>query len=264
MILSLSVFRKIVSIIFILTIALNAFGQNKEIDSGSIPWFDASLVLLILPSDIHRGAVFYRYPIIFPGISLRFFNDLIYIEGPGIRSKYVFSKYFSLYGGFKLVNDDAWFGIAGNQLALRKSRDSSFEFDFGMTFTPFFLLDLDFSFHQDLIAHKGQYFESGFRFKTFRILSEKGRPIMFCSTFFRFGLGSLKHNLFLYGPEAVSGINNLKTGLSFVFPNVLKRTTFITSIYYTGIPGENRNASLVRDRPDSVGGIFIISYKLPF
>ncbi len=227
-----------------------------------ISWLDVDVGVYFGSTVVHRGATLYKKPLIWPFPVLRFLDDRILLSSDKVLAQSRWWKRMQFFGGVSLFEDHAILRLFGDQEVFRQSRKTSFEFFGGVKFRHDPVL-LGVSFFQDLNSHKGQFVRLDSRVDLWKgSLNSSVRSIVFVDG--AVGLGSEKHNEYLYGPGGETGLASWQAGLGMeifdVFPSTYVSLTFLG----TGVLGSaNRSGSLVADQKDSLVGTLTFAYRLP-
>jgi hypothetical protein len=236
---------KKVVFLFLLFTCVGATAQSND-----SRWFRLTLGFFVNSQQIHRGAVFYPAPTTFAGPAFTFFNQ-INVRGPDIswsRSKR--SDKFQYQIGLRFINDGAPFlGFSSSfdeDTDYRASRKDSLEAYLGVRYRFGFkdLFEWGVELSKDLNSHEGNY----------ALLSLKlPALIKFLSLTIRSGVGSLEHNRYVYGTNAVSGLAHQDLELSYVIPQLPWSGIIIFSLSQSWVmQKENINANLIRGHHDQL------------
>ncbi len=198
-----------------------------------------------------RGIVTYEGYQIVPIYTVELFNPKLSMAGGALYYKHELSKNLLLRTrlNFDSTLDEPLYKTLEDEGA-RIRRESTTELDVYLEYTVINDSFFRFLISQDVVAHKGHYFELRGRLALLDLYKKTlQKPLIQLGIFSSIGYGSSEHNGYLYGSGAhTSGFNNLEYGISITSPKVIEQfwpTFKITRFHVLG--DNNKEGSYVQE-----------------
>ncbi len=198
-----------------------------------------------------RGIITYEGYQIVPIYTVQLFNPKLFMAGGALYYKHELSKNLLLRTrlNFDSTLDKPLYKTLEDESA-RPRRESTTELDIYLEYTVINDSFFRFLISQDVIAHKGNYFELRGRLALLDLYKKNlEKPLIQLGIFSSIGYGSSQHNDYFYGKGAnKAGFNNLEYGISITSPKVIEKfwpTFKITRFHVLG--SNNKEGSHIQE-----------------
>ncbi len=217
--------------------AFNSFAESK--------WVKVTLAAFVNTKRVFRGAEFFPHPFVFAGPAFTFFDDF-QLRGPSlVWSPHDRKDKHQFQASINYLNDGEpplTFGSDfDEETDYRAKRSDSIEgtlqyqYSFGFRNSYF----LRFFYAKELNRHFGNYGELSFRMPVYKFLSLTSLV----------GYGDIKHNQYVYGPTAVSGLTHTQADLNYMIRDFTWCDLAFLNLSSSWVSQkENRNGFFVRGR----------------
>jgi hypothetical protein len=198
-----------------------------------------------------RGIKTYEGYQLLPVLSVKMHNPSLLLAGTALYFKHELGNQlvFRTRINFNSTGDHPLYATEEDR-SDRVRREKTTEWDLYLEYAYKRLSLLQLTISQDLIEHKGRYYEGRARYAVYEIMSQKNNQVLFQFNFFTaLGYGTNAHNDYLYGVGAESGLNNIEYGLAMTAPRFVDHFWPLVKLTRFEILGDqNKNASYVQEK----------------